>query len=114
MITQKKINIPIFDYKLAIIIADTLEEARSKFPNQDIDLRSTKAVTFSNKSFGSAYVAIRSDSPSSIIHESVHIKNSIWDYIGYQPQADNDEVDAYLVTYIYEKIMEVFKKHHNS
>lgn len=100
MITQRKINIPIFDYKLTIIIADTLEEARNKLPDRDIDLNGTKAITFSNKSIGGAIVLIRANSQSSAVHESIHIKNSIWEYIGYQPQASNDEVDAYLVTYI--------------
>lgn len=32
-------------------------------------------------------------------------------YIGYTPQEDNDEVDAYLITYIYDKIVSVFYKH---
>lgn len=32
-------------------------------------------------------------------------------YIGYTPQRDNDEVDAYLLTYIYDKITQVFYKH---
>lgn len=39
------------------------------------------------------------------------IKNHIWQYIGYTPQRDNDEVDAYLLTYIYDKITQVFYKH---
>lgn len=38
-------------------------------------------------------------------------KNHIWQYIGYTPQRDNDEVDAYLLTYIYDKITQVFYKH---
>lgn len=42
---------------------------------------------------------------------SLLLKNSIWRYIGYTPQADNDEVDAYLLTYIYKKITDVFYKH---
>lgn len=56
-------------------------------------------------------VAINSKRGSSIIHEAEHIKNSIWRYIGYTPQEDNDEVDAYLITYIYDKITSVFYKH---
>lgn len=48
---------------------------------------------------------------SSIVHEAEHIKNHIWQYIGYTPQRDNDEVDAYLLTYIYDKITQVFYKH---
>lgn len=114
MVTQKKINIPIFDYKLTIVITDTWEEVESKLPNQDVDLDSTRAITFSNKLIGASFVAVRSDCHSSIVHEAVHIKNNLWDYIGYSPQADNDEIDAYLVTYIYEKIMDVFRKHHSS
>lgn len=47
----------------------------------------------------------------SIVHEAEHIKNHIWQYIGYTPQRDNDEVDAYLLTYIYDKITQVFYKH---
>lgn len=113
MITQRKINIPIFNYKLTIIISDTWEEAKNRFPVQDINLENSRAVTFSNKEFGGAVVSVLSDCQSSIVHEAVHIKNSIWEYIGYRPQADNDEIDAYLVTYIYEKIMEVFNKHHS-
>lgn len=114
MITQKKIIIPIFDYALTIIITDTWEEAKNKLPDQAIDLGNTRAVTFSNKSLGTSFVAVRADCQSSIVHEAVHIKNNLWDYIGYSPQADNDEVDAYLVTYIYEKIMGVYRKHHKT
>lgn len=114
MITQRKINIPIFDYKLTIVITDSWDEIKNKLPNQDIDLSSTRAVTFSNKLIGGSFVAVRSDCSSSIVHEAVHIKNNIWSYIGYSPQADNDEIDAYLVTYIYEKIIEVFRKHTSS
>ncbi len=113
MITQKKIEIPIFKYKVTIIICDTLEEAEPRLPVNDVDLGSSRAVTLSNKVLGASVVAVRADCQSSIVHESVHVKNNIWDYIGYRSQADNDEIDAYVVTYIYEKIMEVFRKHHS-
>lgn len=48
---------------------------------------------------------------SSIVHEAEHVKNRIWEYIGYTPQRDNDEVDAHLLTYIYDKIASIFYKH---
>lgn len=54
---------------------------------------------------------LRKTRGSSIVHEAEHIKNHIWQYIGYTPQRDNDEVDAYLLTYIYDKITQVFYKH---
>lgn len=43
--------------------------------------------------------------------ELSYVKNAIWRFIGYEPQRDNDEVDAYLLTYIYNKITDVFYKH---
>ena len=52
------------------------------------------------------YIAV-----NDIINIAEHIKNHIWQYIGYTPQRDNDEVDAYLLTYIYDKITQVFYKH---
>lgn len=58
-----------------------------------------KAITIDQ--YGASLVAVNFRSGSSIAHEAVHIKNAIWRYIGYEPQRDNDEVDAYLVTYIY-------------
>ena len=51
------------------------------------------------------------DESVNIAHESEHVKNAIWRFIGYEPQRDNDEVDAYLLTYIYNKITDVFYKH---
>lgn len=111
MITQRKINIPIFNYSLVIIITDSWEEAKDRLPRQDVDFSNTRAVTFDNKNAPVSVVAVMSACQSSVVHESVHIKNNIWSYIGYHPQADNDEIDAYLITYIYEKIMDVFNKH---
>lgn len=68
-----------------------------------------KVITINQ--YGASLVAINSKRGSSITHESEHIKNAIWRYIGYEPRRDNDEVDAYLLTYIYNKITDVFYKH---
>lgn len=111
MITQKKLTIPIFDYKLSIIIYDDWEEVKY------LDLASkdenNAPAGFTKWKFGSAIVAIQSNKSSSIVHEAEHVKNLIWEYIGYTPQANNDEVDAYLLTYIYNKIVNVYYKHNN-
>lgn len=105
MITQKKIIIPIFDYKLTIIIFDKWSEVEHLFDGGP----EPRAITASNH--GSSIVAVNSKRGSSIIHEAEHIKNAIWRFIGYTPMRDNDEVDAYLLTYIYNKIVDVFYKH---
>lgn len=108
MITQKKLIIPIFDYKLTIVIFDDWDELKRYMSKWDLD-EEAKAVTISQ--YGASLVAVNSSRGSSIVHEAEHVKNKIWEYIGYRPQRDNDEVDAYVITYIYNKIVDVFYKH---
>lgn len=108
MITQKKTIIPIFDYKLTIVIYDKWEELDRFLPEEEME-QEAKAITINQ--YGASLVAINSKRGNSIVHEAEHIKNAIWRYIGYTPQSDNDEVDAYLLTYIYKKIADVFYKH---
>lgn len=108
MITQKKIIIPIFNYKLTIVIFDKWEECDKFLPADEMEIEAN-AITISN--YGASLVAVNSKRGSSIVHEAEHVKNHIWNYIGYTPQRDNDEVDAYLLTYIYNKITDVFYKH---
>lgn len=108
MITQKKMIIPIFNYNLTVVIFDKWEELERFLPKEEME-HEAKAITIHQ--YGASLVAVNSKRGSSIIHESEHIKNSIWRYIGYTPQENNDEVDAYLITYIYDKITSVFYKH---
>lgn len=110
MVTRKKIEIPIFNYKLNIVIFDDWEEIKYDLPLEERDIEA-KAITLEYHSRGT--VLINSKRGSSIVHESGHIKNHIWSFIGYEPMRDNDEVDQYLVTYVYTKIVEVFYKHNN-
>ena len=108
MITQKKMIVPIFDYKLTIVIFDKWEELGKFLPKEEME-QEAKAITINQ--YGASLVAINSKRGNSIVHEALHIKNSIWRYIEYTPQSDNDEVDACLITYIYKKITDVFYKH---
>lgn len=107
MITSKKIVIPIYNYRLDIIVYDDWNEVSYIFDNGPEPLAVTKSL------YGKSIVAINSRSRDSIVHESLHIMNDIWEYIGYTSVVNNDEVDAYLITYIYLKINEVFNKHLN-
>lgn len=108
MITQKKITIPIFEYKLHIIIFDKWKELDFILDKEDLEDEGS-AITISNS--GGSIIATNSKSTDSIVHEAGHIKNNIWRYIGYEPMRDNDEVDQYLVAYIYNRIIEVYCKH---
>lgn len=108
MITQRKMVIPIFNYKLSVVIFDKWEECSKFLPPEEMEIEAN-AITMMN--YGAALVAVNSKRETSIVHEAEHVKNAIWKYIGYTPQRDNDEVDAYLLSYIYKKISEVFYKH---
>lgn len=107
MTTQKRMTVPIFNYKLVIVIYDKWDEIKHLDPSGD----GNTVAGFTKYQHGSAIVAIQSNHGSSIVHEAEHVKNLIWEFIGYRPQADNDEVDAYLLTYLYNKITDVFYKH---
>lgn len=107
MLTQKRITIPIFEIGLRIYIFDQWSEV------QDIvgDARKSKGVTFCSSEINPISVVIDSKYPSTIVHEAEHIKNFIWQCIGYTPQRDNDEVDAYLLKYLYSRVVDVYYKH---
>ena len=107
MITKKDINIPIFRLKLKIIIVDELKEALGIEPN--IDTEADSCVIDHNN--GTATIIIASNDMSIIAHECLHIKNIVWNRIGYSPQALNDEVDAYLVEYLFNQVSKVVAKH---
>ena len=58
-------------------------------------------------------VIIASNDISTIAHECLHVKNAVWNRIGYSPQVLNDEVDAYLLDYIMTEVLKVVEKHTN-
>lgn len=110
MITRKSLTIPIFGFRLKIFIFDDKKELLGYLPEEDLKLH------FNGISYGEPFsgtVAINSKCQSTITHEAVHITDFVWKSIGYTPDRDNDEVTAYLLTYIYEKIYDVFIAHNN-
>ena len=109
MITKKNINIPIFRLKLKIVVVDDIEEALEINPN--IDTEEASLVIDNNN--GTATVVIASNDMSIIAHECLHVKNAVWNRIGYSPNPVNDEVDAYLLDYIMAEVLKVVEKHTN-
>ena len=108
MTTQKRMTIPIFNYKLTVVIYDDWNEVSYLDSDEN---RNYPSKGFTKWQYGSALVAINAKHGSTIVHEAEHVKNLIWEYIGYTPMVDNDEVDQHLHTYIYEQIKKVLNKH---
>ena len=93
---------------MTILIFDDWEDLKGYIPD-DIFSKPSKGVTIDYE--GRCTVCCTPKHSSSVVHEAGHIKNLIWEYIGYTPMVDNDEVDQYLHTYIYEQIKKVLNKH---
>lgn len=108
MITKRKIKIPIFNYLMIVIIFDNWDDLQTHISKEIFDIPS-KGVTIDYDTY--CVICCSPKHKSTLVHESGHIKNLIWKYIGYTPQRDNDEVDQYLQTYIYEEIVKVMNKH---
>lgn len=47
---------------------------------------------------------LKSSSPGTIAHEALHATHIIMKYVYMEPDLDNDEAEAYLLTYIVDKI----------
>lgn len=108
MLTKKRKIIPIFNYYMTILIFDKWEDLKGNI-HEDIYADPARGVTIEYD--GSCIVCCTPNHKSSVVHEAGHIKNLVWKHIGYTPIRDNDEVDQYLHTYIYEEIMKVLDKH---
>lgn len=82
---QKKLDI--------VILEDNIAEVH--------DLDNGILVWFESKEFNAPIVC----------HEAIHIKNILFEYIGYKLDTNNDEAEAYLTEYIVQEIEKCYKKH---
>lgn len=108
MITKRKIKIPIFNYIMIVIIYDYWEDLKEVI-SKDLYNESSKGLTIEYDDY--CIVVCPSNSTSTVVHESGHVANMLWRYIGYTHIRDNDEVDQYLRAYIFEEIIKVINKH---
>lgn len=109
MKTKKRFKIPIFNYGLIVTVFDNTSDIPDVI--NSTDGIPSRGITIPADNYSNVY--IRKEDYSTASHEALHITNLIWKYIGYMPQRDNDEVSAYLSTYIYDLISKVLKIHSN-
>lgn len=109
MITNKRIVIPIFEYPIRIVIFDNWSDLEGILDDDLLREGSSRGITVNYNNY--SLVCINRKHYSTIVHEAGHLVNSIWRHIGYNPSRDNDEPSQYLLTYIFEKIEAVWKKH---
>lgn len=109
MITETNFEVPIFHFKVEVVVFDKLDEAKVKYSEFLSEGADACTVEYVNAS--KAKVIIPSNNYICVVHELEHIKNLIWKAKGYKPQENNDEVDAYLIEYLFERIDKIIKKH---
>ena len=106
MVTEKTIRIPIYGYRVKIVVFDP--EDREKIEKK-YNMSLYVGTTLLGQ--GHCIVIIPSGDLSTAVHECEHAKNAVWEFIGYTPSHTNDEVDAYLLTYIFTEVNKEMQKH---
>jgi hypothetical protein len=109
MITERSFIVPIYDFKIEVAVFDSLKEAQAKFP--EFMAEGTKACTVEYFHAAKVKLIVPSYRYSTVVHELEHTKNLLWKSKGHKPQEDNDEVDAYLIEYLYDKVDKIIRKH---
>jgi hypothetical protein len=109
----KRIKIPIYVGSLVIIDDKDLEhtkEIEKKYNCGPIDGYS--AFVFENPSskYFQLVVVMQCNKPSIIAHESVHLANRMFNHVGQDLDIDNDEAQAYLVEWFFDKIYKFLNK----
>jgi len=111
MLTKRRIKIPIFNYLMFVYVFDKWEDLKNNIPDEMYNLPNCNGITIDYDTYCVVCVPSNLKRKSTLSHESGHVKNLIWKYIGYTPMRDNDEVDQYLQSYIFEIIENVIEKH---
>lgn len=109
MITEKSFIVPIYDFKVEVSVFDNLSEAIDKYP--EFMTAGTKACTIEYSDNSKIKLIVPSYKYSSVVHELEHAKNLVWKAKGYKPQEDNDETDAYLIEYLYDRVDRIIRKY---
>lgn len=109
MLTEKSFIVPIWDFKVEVTVFDSIKEARDKYPEYMSD--GTKACTLEWPNNPKCKIIVPSYDYRSVIHELEHAKNLIWKAKGYKVDVSNDEPDAYLIEYLYDKVDKIIRNH---
>lgn len=105
----KKIIVPIYNFTIYFTVFDKWEEV-AKIYGSDTDQREGFLVT-NDKYPTILKMFVCADCESTVIHEIIHIKNEIFRVTGIQNDYNNDEPETYLVQFLYEKLINIFRAH---
>lgn len=116
---HKSIKVPLYHQTLQIIVCDDvekeIEEVNKKFyANCDrFDFAGYAEATgnYHLILLNKKYLKDETFAIGTIAHEALHITSFILKRVGIKPDVNNDEAQAYLLSWIVEQVYEQFKKH---
>jgi len=105
-----KFYVPIYRANVTVYFAEDLKVIQEKY--NTFDLSNFGAVALRNDKHHKEYiVAFTSENDFGLIaHEVVHLKNYIFLDIGQDLDLKNDEAEAYLTGFLFDKIYEFLNK----
>ncbi len=99
IIKKKKIKIPIYTGFFYIFLFENREEILKKFPDE----KSTNGWCYKDGDYNYVMVIHKDSLFSTLVHESNHITNMIFDFHGVRLDTKNDEHQTYFLTWIFEQ-----------
>ena len=104
------IKVPIFNYTIKLYIGDT-DKVAVKYNCGDVsDYDAFVFRAIDKRKY--SYIAIFREGlkTSILVHEATHLANMILTDIGHKIDGDNDEVQAYLLQWIFEQISKRYEE----
>ena len=107
-------TIPIFYVSIKVLVGDTMKDILQNkiFTKEDRELygRDTAALAFTQKDTIYIAVPVGKEDVQYLVHEIVHAKNFLYKMRGMSIDINNDENEAYIVQYIYNKCEDAKRK----
>jgi len=109
-IYRKTIRVPIYDYKFDIIWCEDHEALQKIFPDKEFPPEMDAGVLRTDGYAHMTFISADKPSPAIIGHESKHIVNDLFLYVGQELDRQNDEAECYLLTWIVAEVCKFFEK----
>ena len=112
-----KRSIKLFHFDYTIIFYYDTDQLSKRFPDLrfDVDVRDFQAGVFDDCD-GKKVMAFHDDgklTAGMIAHECLHLVNGLFAQIGYNPLSTNDEIQAYLLAHVVDKVHSCWKRTSN-
>ena len=115
---HKSVSIPLYHQYLQIIICDDVEkeidQINKKYPSNISKFEFSGYAEGRGKYnlivLNKKYLKDESFAVSTISHEAFHVTNFIMKRVGIHPDVNNDEAQAYLLSWIVEQVYKQFKQ----